>query len=77
MFPYAGEMMWGCLVRWTRQEKCFNLKMNVYSPANRGNYLPMDTAGHSLLYNGYRVFPWGRKRPERDADPSPPSKDEV
>jgi hypothetical protein len=25
----------------------------------------------SLLYNGYRVFPGGRKRPERDADPSP------
>ena len=27
----------------------------------------------SLLYNGYRVFPGGRKRPGRDADPSPPS----
>ena len=27
----------------------------------------------SLLYNGYRVFPWGKKRPEGDADPSPPS----
>jgi hypothetical protein len=25
----------------------------------------------SLLYNGYRVFPWGEKRPGRDADPSP------
>jgi hypothetical protein len=25
----------------------------------------------SLLYNGYRVFPVGRMRPERDADPSP------
>jgi hypothetical protein len=24
----------------------------------------------SLLYNGYRVFPGGKKRPERDADPS-------
>ena len=24
----------------------------------------------SLLYNGYRVFPWGKERPERDADPS-------
>jgi hypothetical protein len=24
-----------------------------------------------LLYNGYRVFPGGRKRPGRDADPSP------
>ena len=27
----------------------------------------------SLLYNGYRVFPGGRERPGRDADPSPPS----
>ena len=26
-----------------------------------------------LLYNGYRVFPEGKKRPGRDADPSPPS----
>jgi hypothetical protein len=31
----------------------------------------------SLLYNGYRVFPWGRKRPGRDADPSPPSSADV
>ena len=27
----------------------------------------------SLLYNVYRVFPGGRERPGRDADPSPPS----
>ena len=27
----------------------------------------------SLLYNGYRVFRGGKKWPERDADPSPPS----
>ena len=27
----------------------------------------------SLLYNGYRVFPRGKKRPGLDADPSPPS----
>jgi hypothetical protein len=31
----------------------------------------------SLLYNGYRVFPGGRMRPGRDADPSPPSSAEV
>jgi hypothetical protein len=31
----------------------------------------------SLLYNGYRVFPGGRKRPGRDADPSSPSSAEV
>ena len=27
----------------------------------------------SLLYNGYRVFPGGKERPGRDANPSPPS----
>jgi hypothetical protein len=27
----------------------------------------------SLLYNGYRVFPEGKERPGRDANPSPPS----
>ena len=26
----------------------------------------------SLLYSGYRIFPGGRKRPGRDADPSNP-----
>ena len=26
-----------------------------------------------FLYNGYRVFPGGKERPGRDADPSPPS----
>ena len=26
----------------------------------------------SLLYNGYRVLPWGKERPGRDADLSPP-----
>jgi hypothetical protein len=31
----------------------------------------------SLLYSGHRVFPGGRKRPGRDADPSPPSSAEV
>ena len=25
----------------------------------------------SLLYNGYRIFPGGKVRPERDSDPSP------
>jgi hypothetical protein len=31
----------------------------------------------SLLYNEYRVFPGGSKRPGHDADPSPPSSAEV
>ena len=31
----------------------------------------------SLLDNGYRVFPGGKLRPGRDADPSPPSSAEV
>ena len=30
-----------------------------------------------LLYNGYRVFPGGKVRPGRDADPSPPSSADV
>ena len=28
----------------------------------------------SLLYSRYRAFPGGKKRPGRDADPSPPSR---
>jgi hypothetical protein len=31
----------------------------------------------SLLDNGYRVFPGGKVRPGRDAEPSPPSSAEV
>jgi hypothetical protein len=31
----------------------------------------------SLLYNEYRVFPGGKVRSGRDADPSPPSSAEV
>jgi hypothetical protein len=31
----------------------------------------------SLLYNGYRVFPGGKVRSGRAADPSPPSSAEV
>jgi len=29
--------------------------------------------GTNLLDNAYRVFPGGKERPGRDADPSPPS----
>jgi hypothetical protein len=32
---------------------------------------------HSLLYNGYRVFPGGKERQGRDADPSLPPSAEV
>jgi len=28
---------------------------------------------HSLLYNGYRLFPGGKERPGREANLSPPS----
>ena len=31
----------------------------------------------SLLYNGYRVFPGGKERPGREADPTPSSSAEV
>jgi len=30
----------------------------------------VQTGPPSLLYNGYRVFPGGKERPGRDADPS-------
>jgi hypothetical protein len=49
-------------------------------PFNRTHFLPnifrdfeWNILGGSLLYNGYRVFPGGKERPGRDADPSPPS----
>jgi len=38
-------------------------------PALRPNQPP--------VYNGYQFFPGGKVRPERDADPSPPSSAEV
>jgi hypothetical protein len=28
---------------------------------------------YRIMYNGYRVFPGGKERPGRDADPSRPS----
>jgi len=31
----------------------------------------------NYMYNGYRVFPGGKERTGRDADPSPPSSAEV
>jgi len=31
----------------------------------------------SVLYNGYRVFPGGKERSRRDADPSPPPSSAV
>ena len=34
---------------------------------------PAQSGPPSLLYNAYRVFPGGKERPRRDADPSPPS----
>jgi len=34
---------------------------------------PRATPPPRLLYNGYRVFPWGKVRPERAADHSPSS----
>ena len=42
-----------------------------------GTYPDRSWGPPSLLYNGYRVFPGGKVRPGRDADPSPPSIAEV
>jgi hypothetical protein len=44
------------------------VKARFSAPVQTGHGVPP-----SLLYNGYRVFPGGRERPGRDADPSPPS----
>ena len=50
--------------------------MSVYSDkaGTRFSARPDRSCGPpSLLYNGYRVFPGGKVRPGRDAEPSPPS----
>jgi len=39
----------------------------------RGLYRVLHVLLPSVLYNGYRVFPGGKERAGRDADPSPPS----
>jgi len=45
-------------------------QMHGSSEINASNVLHMTQC---LLYSGYRVFPGGKVRPGRDADPSPPS----
>jgi hypothetical protein len=46
----------------------------IESSCGRGfPQLSIPTLGPILLYNGYRVFPGGKERPGRDADPLPPS----
>jgi len=49
-------------VSWTATQRQCNL-LSSYQWA---------TPSVSLLHNGYRVFPGGKERPGRDADPSPP-----
>jgi hypothetical protein len=41
------------------------------------NFSQLSRPALGPTHNGYRVFPGGRKRPRRDADPSPPSSAEV
>ena len=37
------------------------------------NLVPTAIRSRTVQYNGHRVFPGGKERPGRDADPSPPS----
>ena len=49
----------------TIKSACFFFFLNPFYMVDRPSGPP------SLLYNGYRVFPLGKERPGRDADPSP------
>jgi len=61
---------WSC-----RNDGAPNLKLNMYQFAIIFLAWPDRLCGPpNLLYNGYRVFPEGKERPKRDADPSPPSR---
>ena len=53
---------------WLRTERSWDR-----IPVETGFSAPVQTGPPNLLYNGYRVFPRGKKGPGRDADPSPPS----
>jgi len=44
------------------------VELYLYSPMGR-----TACTEPQCLYNGYMVFPGGKERPGRDADPSPPS----
>ena len=56
-------------------------RIGTNSVNDRGNQSKQRHKFCSLLFdlphNGYRVFPGGKVRPKREADPSPPSSAEV
>jgi hypothetical protein len=60
-----------------QQSSSLNRGSRVRFPAAAGNFL-LHNRPPSLLSNGYQgLFPWGVKRPGREADHSPPSSTEV
>ena len=68
---------------WKRQKSLASSRnRKIYRPSSPYNRIPVEARFSSpaqtgpgphtaLLYNGYRVFPGGKERPGRDADPSP------
>ena len=55
-----------------------NLVLNIGLQIQYSNALLLESHRcSSFQHNGYRVFPGGKLRPGRDANPSPPSSTEV
>ena len=67
MGPVA-QSVWRLATGWTVRVSNPGWGARFSAPVQTGPGVPP-----SFLYNGYRVFPGGKERPGRDADPSPPS----
>ena len=66
---WAGELsQYGDWLRAGRSGDRIPVRVRFSAPVQTGPGSPSN-----LLHNGYRVFPGGKERPERDADPSNPS----
>ena len=73
-----GVRRWREIVTETNGRTLFNRpRLTVGCSANGRRRRDRPFGPASLLYNGYRVFPGGRKRPGRDADPPTFSSAEV
>jgi len=64
-----------CLWRWNRQcvPKRRHIKFRSRGITQKKTYISPIYSCPKTLNNGYRVFPGGKERPGRDADPSPRS----
>ena len=67
MWAGIAQSVWRPATDWTVRESNSSGGEIFRTPLDRPWGPP------SLLYNGYCVFPGGKQRPGRDADPSPPS----